>query len=94
MVSPEFKEQLQQKINDAAEIEYHRFYDPGLILSISDASLAREGFLLGVNFLMPIIELLVKQRNAYPESDYPTGMCEESIKINDNELLNLIRGEK
>lgn len=88
-MTQDFKTKLQELIDNAAD----KFNDRN---EVDFDYSCPYSFKQGAAFLMPMIVMLVEQRNQYMSaSRYPQMDGHSQRKINsDNELLNLLKGEK
>lgn len=76
-------------IRECVETEADKYCEKGMV---GDWSM-RGNYIVGAESMYPLIELLIKQRNEYPESNYPHHMCNDSIKKDNEELINLLKAQ-
>lgn len=85
-MTPEFKQELQKLIDDAAWKNRH---------TTSESELTPTNcFKAGCNFLMPLIEELMKQRDSWIHGYGPSVDVDDNIAQENEGLINLLRGEK
>lgn len=86
-MTPQFKTELQKLIDDAAEKHIKE--------SVYNVIDGKFGFKAGCEFLIPLIEVLIKTRDNYIfYRNEDKSRREALMKRNDKDLLNLLRGER